>query len=139
MLALLLCCTFINPVLAASGDDLTDKIISDDKVLGFDKKTDYDFWADLSLDEAFKNAASLPLWQVAILIILLMVVAVVFVVVFVVLWNILKGGKSATNENPVKAAQGIKDAKHTTREFLFQVGEGITGLAVFLFVVFLFK
>lgn len=116
--------------------DKTDKIMSDDTVLGFKKNSDYNVSHDLRLQEGFDIASSLPPWKVLILFILLLSVLVVLVVPTAVEWNILKGAKSATNENPVKAAQGIKDSKHINRDLLLSVGEGLFGLGLFLYIVF---
>jgi len=118
-------------------DSITDKIISDDKVLGFKRNTDYDLSKDLNLDTGFEIASSLPPWAVLVVFILILAVLVILAVIFVVEWNTLKGAKSATNENPEKAAKGIKDSRSITRAYLMQVAEGIGGLGVFLFCVWL--
>jgi hypothetical protein len=120
----------------SSLSDKTDKIISDDTVLGFKKNNNYNVSQDLRLQEGFDIASSLPPWKVFILFLLLLSVLVVLVVPTAVEWNILKGAKSATNENPVKAAQGIKDSKHINRDLLLSVGEGLFGLGLFLYMVF---
>lgn len=133
LVALLLLTVNVAPAFAAMDD-----IYSDDKILGFDKNKDYDAKGEVNLQEGIDSASSLPIWGLAILAILLLAVAVILVVPGVIQWNILKGGKSATNENPTKAAQGIKDAKMVNREFIAQAGEGFIFIAILAFAVGLF-
>lgn len=115
----------------------TDKLLSDDAIFGYDVNDNYDITKDLSLQKAFDYASALPIWTFVIVVILLMVVLVLITYAIVILWNLFKGGKAATNENPAKAAQGIKDAKMVNRDYTAEVVEGVACLAVVCFFVLL--
>lgn len=121
----------------SNDDSETDEILSDDTIFGYDVNDDYDITEDLSLQKAFDYASALPIWTSVIVIILLMAVLVLITYAIVILWNLFKGGKSATNENPVKAAQGIKDSKMVNRDYTGEVVEGVVCLAVVCFFVLL--
>lgn len=119
--------------------DLDDsKLYSDDKFLGFDRKHNYDPFQDISLQNAIDLAASLPVWWLAIVAILLLSISTVVVYIAVIGWNTLKGGKAAVNENPVKAAQGIKDTKMVNRAYTGEVVEAVIYVAFVVFVATLF-
>lgn len=119
--------------------DAEDKILSDDTLLGFERKHDVDPFEDFSVQKAIDLAASLgPAWNLAIVIILLLCVFVGFMYISVVAWNTLKGGKAAHGDNPLKAAQGIKDSKGITRAYSGQVIEAVLCVAGVIFIVALF-
>jgi len=115
-----------------------DKIISDDTFLTFDRNKNYDLTEDISLQNGFDLASSLPPWKLLVVGILLMTVFVILIYIVVVEWNLIKGGKAATNENPTKAAQGIKDSKAVTRAYTGQVIEGAGAIIVVCFLVLMF-
>lgn len=137
LVLMLLLITTVNTTLAAD-DDAMDKIYSDDKVLGYDKNKEYDITDEISLQEGFDSASALPGWQLLVLGILLLLVLVVIVVPSVFGWNIIKGGKAATQENPVEAARGIKDTKMVNRAYFEEVAEGALFIGVILFAAFMF-
>lgn len=137
LVLMLLLITTVNTTLAAD-DDAMDNIYSDDKVLGYDKNKEYDITDEISLQEGFDSASALPGWQLLILGILLLFVLVVIVVPSVFGWNIIKGGKAATQENPVEAARGIKDTKMVNRAYFEEVAEGALFIGVILFAAFMF-
>lgn len=138
LVLMLLLITTVNTTLAAGDDDLMDKIYSDDKVFGYDKNKEYDITDEISLQEGFDSASALPGWQLLILGILLLFVLVVIVVPSVFGWNIIKGGKAATQENPVEAARGIKDTKMVNRAYFEEVAEGALFIGIILFAAFMF-
>jgi len=122
-----------------SDKDVTDKIISDDEFLGFERKHNVDPFEDISVQNAIDLAASIPVWGLAVIVILILGVAVVFTYISVVVWNTLKGGKAAHGDNPVKAAQAIKDSKGITRAYTSQIVEGVLCVAGVIFLVALFR
>jgi len=133
LLMLLVLTVYISPALAA-----TDDLISDDEFLGFDVNHDYDVKDDLTLQKGFDYASSIPIWGLFIVAILILAVLCVMFIPSVFGWNMMKGGKAAMNENPTKAAQGIKDSKHVNREYFFQVAEGAGFIVCIVFIVGLF-
>ena len=120
----------VSPAFAAVDDTL--------EALGFDVNSNYDVKEDLTLQKGFDIASSIPLWGVFIIVILILVVLCVLVVPSVFGFNVLKGGRAAVNENPTKAAQGIKDARDTNRHYFIQLAEGGFFIACVVFVVGLF-
>jgi hypothetical protein len=115
-----------------------DKLVSDDKIFGFEINQNYDVTDDLSLQRGFDLASSLPPWKLLVVFILIMTVLAIVIYIVVVEWNIIKGGKAATNENPQKAAQGIKDSKMVTRAYTAQVLEGGGCIVFVCFCVLLY-
>lgn len=118
-------------------DDVMDTIISDDKILGYDRNEDYDITQDISIQTAIDLASSLPPWKLFAAIIMLLSVIVLVTYVVVIQWNLFKGGKAATNENPQKAAQGIRDSKLINRSYTEEVIEGALFIGGIVFLVLL--
>lgn len=122
-----------------SDESVSDKLLSDDKFLGFDRKHDYDPFQDISVQNAIDLAASLPIWPFAVAFILVLFIAMILIFTGVISWNTAKGGKAATSENPVKAAQGIKETKMVNRAYTGEVLEAGFFIAGIIFLVTLLK
>lgn len=120
-------------------DGVTDKIISDNKIFGYDRNKDYDITKDISVQTAIDLASSLPTWKLFAAIVMLLAVLVLITYVVVIQWNVFKGGKAATNENPQKAAQGIKDSKMINRAYTEEFIEGALFVCGIVFFVLLFS
>jgi len=116
-------------------DDAMDTIISDDKILGYDRNKDYDITQDISIQTAIDLASSLPPWKLFAAIFMLLSVVVLITYMVVIQWNLFKGGKAATNENPERAAKGIRDSKMINRSYTEEVIEGTLFIIAIVFCV----
>lgn len=122
----------------SDSDDLMDKIISDDKFLGYDRNKDYDISQDFSVRTAIDLATSLPPWRLVAALIMLLIILVLVTYIIVIQWNVFKGGKAATNENPNKAAEGIRNSKQINRAYTEEFIEGALFICGIVFAVMLF-
>jgi len=123
---------------SSGSDDLMDKIISDDKFLGYDRNKDYDISQDFSVRTAIDLATSLPPWRIVAAVLMLLVILVLVTYIVVIQWNVFKGGKAATNENPNKAAEGIRNSKQINRAYTEEFVEGALFICAIVFAVMLF-
>lgn len=123
----------------STDDSVTDKIISDNKIFGYDRNKDYDITKDVSVKTAVDLASSLPPWKLGTAILMLLFIVVLITYIIVIQWNLFKGGKAATNENPQKAAQGIRDSKMINRAYTEEMIEGALFICFVVFAVMLFS
>jgi opacity protein-like surface antigen len=115
-----------------------DKVYSEDTVFGFEKNKDYKIEDHYNGQEAIDSASSIPIWNICMVLLLILGVYVFLESIGVSLFNQHKISKSANDENPNKAAEGIKAGVKVQKEYMKSWIWTFGSVVVICFAVFTF-